>query len=83
MGAEAATSLGISFAPLAASGAMSGYVDDALVNYLFLGGPNSNVNRLASVLPLMTPLLRSMMSPAPDVDGMTRFLAVAGVSLKR
>ena len=68
--------------PRFARSQLEGFVDDALINYLFLGGPNSNVNRLASVLPLMTPLLLSLSHPTVDVDAMTRFLAVAGVSLK-
>ena len=82
LGARAAKELGALLGPPSRNGDLNGYVDDVLVNYLFLGGPNSNVNRLASVLPLVTPLLVSLSRPTVDVEAMTRFLAVAGVSLK-
>ena len=65
----------------ARSGSLHGVVNDSLINYLFLGGPNSNINRLQSVLPLMLPLLITLTNPL-NVSEMTKFLAVAGVSLK-
>ena len=57
-------------------------MDDFLVNYLFLGGPNSNINRLLSVLPILPALVASLTTPVVKTDMLTRFLAVAGVSLK-
>ena len=57
-------------------------MDDFLVNYLFLGGPNSNINRLLSVLPLLPTLVVSLTTPTLRADMLTKFLATAGVSLK-
>ncbi|GMI15909.1 hypothetical protein TrVE_jg8845 [Triparma verrucosa] len=81
LGAECSRSLGGYLMAPARDGALTGVVNDSLINYLFLGGPNSNINRLQSVLPLMLPLLTTLTNPL-DVEEMTKFLAVAGVSLK-
>ena len=60
-------------------------VDDELTNYLWLGGPSSNINRLKVVLPILPALVVSLITDAHatnDYTALTKFLATAGVALK-
>jgi len=82
LGSSCSRTLGTALIEVARAGKLGGVVDDYLVNYLFLGGPNSNINRLLSVLPILPALVVSMTTPEVKTDMLTKFLAVAGVSLK-
>eukprot|EP00520_Triparma_pacifica_P009191 CAMPEP_0118668908 /NCGR_PEP_ID=MMETSP0785-20121206/20606_1 /TAXON_ID=91992 /ORGANISM="Bolidomonas pacifica, Strain CCMP 1866" /LENGTH=771 /DNA_ID=CAMNT_0006563531 /DNA_START=151 /DNA_END=2464 /DNA_ORIENTATION=- len=82
LGSSCSRTLGTALIEVARAGKLGNVVDDFLVNYLFLGGPNSNINRLLSVLPILPALVASLTTPEVKPDMLTKFLAVAGVSLK-
>ncbi|GMI31700.1 hypothetical protein TeGR_g14162 [Tetraparma gracilis] len=84
-GARHCETLGKLMYKSASGGLLPLVISDDLTNYLFLGGPASNINRLKVVLPILPALVAALIHDAnasSDYSSLTKFLATAGVALK-
>jgi hypothetical protein len=85
VGAKSCVTLGTLMLKSARNNLLPSVINDDLTNYLFLGGPSSNINRLKVVLPILPALVCSLINlshQSRDYSTLTKFLATAGVALK-